>query len=371
MKKSDTIFLLLVFFTSLAIDVSYAQRTADLSIENAHASGSYYTWEIHITPTSDWGTGNRKALGNCSWYFSYNTSALNNPVLTFTAPQVATSAGYTNSTGLVSNKVQVTTYLDTDNYDGVNLDQGTNYHIYTVRMDINDTNQEANLYWDETNTGIFNARDQSVDETYIGNGDISLPVELFSFIASSAKGHIILQWVTQSETDNLGFNIYRSIKANGPFHKINNELVRGAGNSVSERQYKYVDDGVEENKNYYYKLEDINTQGKSKYHGPIQIFVEKTEIPDKFNLDQNYPNPFNPSTIIQYGLPVDTQVKLRIYNVRGELIRLLVNTEKSAGVHQVEWDGRNDNGMRVPTGLYFYKIETRSFTDIKKLIFTK
>ena len=117
MKKVYTILLLMLLTVTLTI----AQNTADLFIENVQVNGNKLSWEIHITPTNDWGSGNRKALGDCSWYFDYNEAALNNPVLTFVAPEVAPASGYTNTTGLVADKIQVTTDLDADNFDGVNL----------------------------------------------------------------------------------------------------------------------------------------------------------------------------------------------------------------------------------------------------------
>ncbi len=90
MKKLITLLLLMIFSTTLII----AQKTADIFIENPTVNGNKFSWEIHITPTNDWGSSNRKALGDCSWYFDYNNSALTNPVLTFVATEVAAADGY-------------------------------------------------------------------------------------------------------------------------------------------------------------------------------------------------------------------------------------------------------------------------------------
>jgi len=158
-KKITKIGVLLIISLAFIVSMSYA-KNADISIENAMISGGYFSWEIHITPTDDWGVGNRKALGDCSWYFDANMNALSGIELTYVAPQVDPSEGYTNTCAITGGHPQVTTDLDYDNYDGVNLTQGVNYHLYTVRMTITDPSAQSDLYWDELNTGIFNAPDQ-------------------------------------------------------------------------------------------------------------------------------------------------------------------------------------------------------------------
>jgi plastocyanin len=104
---------------------------------------------------------------------------------------------------------------------------------------------------------------------------------------------------------------------------------------------------------------------------------EKDEIPTVFGLDQNYPNPFNPSTVIRYSLPVVSHVTLRVYNVLGQEVIMLVNREEKAGHGTVAWNGRNSFGNPVGSGLYFYRIEARpieggnAFVQIKKMILMK
>ncbi len=93
--------------------------------------------------------------------------------------------------------------------------------------------------------------------------------------------------------------------------------------------------------------------------------------PKEFRLAQNYPNPFNPTTIIRYDLPKSVSVKLVIYNLLGAKIRTLVERDESVGFKQVTWDGNNDTGMRVATGVYVYRLEAGSFTATKKLMLMK
>jgi subtilisin-like proprotein convertase family protein len=89
-------------------------------------------------------------------------------------------------------------------------------------------------------------------------------------------------------------------------------------------------------------------------------------IPDKFNLYQNYPNPFNPSTTIRFDLPKNTLVKLKVYDIIGREIVTLVNKSLYAGSHIVEW-----NASQYSSGVYFYKLETESFTDVKRMMLIK
>jgi len=93
-------------------------------------------------------------------------------------------------------------------------------------------------------------------------------------------------------------------------------------------------------------------------------------------LDQNYPNPFNPTTRIEYRLPerspgAKTHVSVVIYDVRGAKVRELVNGEQSPGKHAVDWDGRNDTGETVGSGVYFYRLRTPQFADTRKMVLVK
>ena len=103
----------------------------------------------------------------------------------------------------------------------------------------------------------------------------------------------------------------------------------------------------------------------------------ESQIPDGFKLSQNYPNPFNPSTRIEYSLPSQSHVSIKIYNLLGQEVATLVDEQQSNGSHIVEWDGRSTNGFSVSTGVYFYRIEARQpgsqflFASVKKMLLVK
>lgn len=101
------------------------------------------------------------------------------------------------------------------------------------------------------------------------------------------------------------------------------------------------------------------------------VETPKVEIPQKFELYQNYPNPFNPSTSISFDLAEDVFVTLKIYNILGQEIRTLVNDFKPAGKYTVVWDGKDNNGNAVGSGIYLYKINAGKFTKTMKMVLAK
>jgi hypothetical protein len=95
------------------------------------------------------------------------------------------------------------------------------------------------------------------------------------------------------------------------------------------------------------------------------------EVPAGYALYQNVPNPFNPTTTIRFDLPVRSHVKLAIYNVKGQLVRVLVNRDIDAGYEEVRWDGRDSMGRSAASGVYFYRLTTPAFSESRKMILLK
>jgi hypothetical protein len=103
----------------------------------------------------------------------------------------------------------------------------------------------------------------------------------------------------------------------------------------------------------------------------VPTAVEQPPLPVKTYLAQNHPNPFNPSTTIEYGLASSELVSIELYNVRGQLVRTLVNEHKAPGWYSVDWDGRDQRGNAVASGVYLSKMSAGSFVDTRKLILLK
>ena len=101
------------------------------------------------------------------------------------------------------------------------------------------------------------------------------------------------------------------------------------------------------------------------------LAMDKNMIPTEFSLGNNYPNPFNPVTNITYSLPEDMRVVIKVFDIEGKEVISLVDSRQSAGHNSIVWNGTNDFGAPVSTGLYFYRIQSSDFSKTKKMIFLK
>ena len=114
----------------------------------------------------------------------------------------------------------------------------------------------------------------------------------------------------------------------------------------------------------------VSLQGSVKMNDELDATmkpVELREIPTKFNLSQNYPNPFNPTTNINYAIPQDANVNLTVYNVLGQAVKTIVNVQQKAGYYSVRWDGSNETGSKVSSGMYIYRITAGNYTHSIKM----
>ena len=137
----------------------------------------------------------------------------------------------------------------------------------------------------------------------------------------------------------------------------------------------------------YIKMEQNNVQLQEQQinvtipqYSTVIIIVSQNEIigidsqindKKEYKLYHNYPNPFNSYTIIRYDLPKNEHVNLRIFDVQGRVVSVLVDAEQTAGSHSVQWDGKNSTGKHTSSGLYFYELTTPSTKIVKKLIFAQ
>jgi hypothetical protein len=185
-----------------------------------------------------------------------------------------------------------------------------------------------------------------------------VPVELSSFIAKVEGTTVILNWRTETESNNYGFEIERSIKDN--FEKIG--FVFGAGNSNSPKEYTFTDNNLVGGSKFLYRLKQIDADGEIEFSSSLEVEV----FPNQYELIQSYPNPANPSTKIMFSLPYETELKILLYNMLGESIRTIAEGKYDAGFYQVELL-MND----LASGVYIYKLESKDFVSTKKLILLK
>ncbi|KAB2909980.1 MAG: choice-of-anchor D domain-containing protein [Ignavibacteriales bacterium] len=104
---------------------------------------------------------------------------------------------------------------------------------------------------------------------------------------------------------------------------------------------------------------------------PVSVKNPFSRLPEQFEIWQNYPNPFNPSTQIQFALPVASEVTLRVYDLLGSEVATIVNEQLPAGLHAVQWNGKNNRGEPVNSGIYFYTIKAGDFYTTRKMILLK
>jgi hypothetical protein len=201
---------------------------------------------------------------------------------------------------------------------------------------------------------------------YCPLSELVLPVELVSFTGNEDKGNILLKWNTATELGNMGFDIERAV-SKSDWEKIG--FVKGNGNSNSTKNYVYADKSVSKAGKYFYRLKQIDNNGSYKYSSIAEV---EFGAPGSYALNQNYPNPFNPSTKISYLLKDKGFVNLKVYGIKGELVKVLVNELKEAGYYESEFDGKG-----LASGVYIYRLEVIGdgnkvvYSDIKKTVLLK
>lgn len=190
-----------------------------------------------------------------------------------------------------------------------------------------------------------------------------LPVELSSFNAVQIGASVLLKWRTATEINNFGFDIERSIDSKTVTkHWTKIGFVEGYGNSNSPKDYSFTDN-PEVGSKYYYRLKQIDADGQTEYSSVISVDLN---IPNKYALYQNYPNPFNPTTNITYNIPVDANVELKIYDVLGREVSILVNEFQKAGAYSIPFKAEE-----LSSGIYFCRMNSDNFNSSVKMILIK
>jgi hypothetical protein len=190
-----------------------------------------------------------------------------------------------------------------------------------------------------------------------------MPVELLTFSVSVYNTSVSLNWQTATETNNKGFEVQRN-SINGNDNWISAGFVNGSGTKTTPTNYKFEDKKLKVGK-YEYRLKQSDYNGNYEYHNLTSI--AEIGVPTKFELSQNYPNPFNPATKIDFQIPMDSKVTLKIYDITGKEIAMLINNEfKSADYYTVSF-----NAVNLASGMYFYRIITDKFTSVKKMVMIK
>ena len=201
------------------------------------------------------------------------------------------------------------------------------------------------------------------DDIYLTDPYSTTPVELISLSSFVNRNDVILNWTTSNEINNYGFEIEKKENTLQTSEWLNAGFVKGSGTTNETKNYSFVDRNLQSGK-YKYRLKQIDYNGNFQYF-ELNSIVE-IGTPQKYYLSQNYPNPFNPVTKIDYELPYDGKVVLKIYDITGRELYTLVNDYKQAGYNSVEFNASN-----LASGVYFYSLNTEKFTKVLKMVLIK
>ena len=249
---------------------------------------------------------------------------------------------------------------------------------YFLTVDVSSTAGTGDYLGAQINAASDITADITVSGTFpISGDDHPLPVTLSSFEVQMQGREPKLIWITQSETNNAFWNIYRSDSGDlsQAFQMNTNNTISGQGTTSTPTDYIFIDQyPVEANTTYWYWLESIAYNGTSEIMGPVAITISYNggsaipEAPVVYGLQQNYPNPFNPSTSISFILPYSSKVELAIYNIKGEKVSIIYEGTVEAEIENTFiWNGQNTIGKSMPTGLYIFQLKTQEDKYYRKM----
>jgi hypothetical protein len=212
---------------------------------------------------------------------------------------------------------------------------------------------------------------------FISGADFNMsrcPIPVNLRASDNLEGAIQVTWDVISHPQLIGYDIYRSRWQNNGFVKINSELITSPSytDALTDTSiYWYVVTAVFAQGNNWTAESFISVSDSGRALGPVGITDNQPNIPKEFFLAQNYPNPFNPTTSISYGLPRMAHVKLEIFNVMGQKALTLVDEDQQAGYKKIVWDGRDQSGKSLSSGLYFYRLRAGDKEIVHKMSLIK
>ncbi len=242
--------------------------------------------------------------------------------------------------------------------------------------------QPAKIDWREDYvyfTVMGSKADGDVDILFPDSEVSTLPVTLSSFTAQymAVSGSVMLNWIVQSETNHMGYNILRS--ENGYLYnaqRINQHIISSGNATGSMISYTYKDSEVYSNTQYLYWLESISLNNITEYYGPIIINTisqdeDTPDIPIRTTLHGAYPNPFNPRSTVVFSIEKPGKVNIDIFNARGQKVRSFEGNYAVSGRYSFIWDGKDDMGRALGSGIYHYRMRSDNYKAMRKLMLVK
>ena len=241
------------------------------------------------------------------------------------------------------------------------------YFVDTFNQKISANSNDIYIIWIEYNYPDYRIKLRQRDYAPLAPQNL--------YVNFSVGDHPTVHWNANREADLKGYHVYRAI----PQISENKRLTTNPITATYYVDYDYLEG---ETYQAYYSAKAVdqydNLSSSSNSYGVWVMPTKRGQLshtgklyPTQFELRQNYPNPFNPTTTISFDLPEDANVMVDIFDVAGRKIRTLINEPKEAGTHQVMWDGQDDHGNSVASGVYVYRIQAGDFVQSKKLLFMK
>jgi len=228
----------------------------------------------------------------------------------------------------------------------------------------------------DAGSGTLNLSNAHLVGFFLSSDDEILPVTLSSFTAAHINNQSTLNWTTQSENQNSGWNVLRNTTPEyNSAAQLNGSIIDGYGTTSEPSNYSFIDEtDLEPGQTYWYWLESISYSGASEHFGPIAVEVinqgeleETPAIESTIGLLPNYPNPFNPETMIMFNLADDEVAEyLEIYNMRGQKINSIQHPDNPQS-----WDGKDSAGNQLASGVYTYILKTNKAQYQRKMVLTK
>ncbi|NLT52770.1 MAG: T9SS type A sorting domain-containing protein [Ignavibacteria bacterium] len=363
-KNRNKVFYYINFLMILILSASLkAQTNYEMTLENGiYADNKTMEFEIYISAS-----GENINLVSYQCILSFNQEIKNGGELTFS---------YIDESSQLENFPLVVCISNIDGQDEMSIGSNVGNDLITSvplrigKFRLSNSNpfnsDDININWDFSGnnfTVIFSApfSDITNTENHIELSEPSpLPVELSLFTASADANSVNLMWQTQTEVNNYGFEIERSVDSE-KWENIG--FVKGNGNSNTQLSYSFKDVNPKGALNFVYRLKQIDIDGSFEYSQNVNAALNI----NSYELFQNYPNPFNPQTTIKFALLKQSEVILSVYNILGEKVYDLINNKLEAGIHNIEF-----NASSLASGTYIYRLEVKNqFVSVKKMILLK
>jgi hypothetical protein len=195
--------------------------------------------------------------------------------------------------------------------------------------------------------------------------DNVVPTFLQTVDAVCEDGVAVLRWTSFAGANCAGFHVDRLAGESGSPIRLTTTPVTARDDGGQPGGYVFRDDTVQPGAEYRYELVAMTASGEARF-GPYRVTV-----PPASGLDPNAPNPFNPSTSIGFSLPRESPVRLTIHDLQGQLVRCLVDATLSAGTHTATWDGCDEAGRALGSGVYLYRLQTEESHQVRKMVLVR